>query len=125
MGLVRACRHTNRASITAVSVIQRIFLLMILTSFSLVLVDNAGIGGFHTDTGQRADFSRQGRNGVLGRVQSDGNDADFPFPVGNSHPSDDKLSIFMENAVEPFHRVGTFHDDAHHGYPCFHVPIPP
>lgn len=52
MGLVRACRVTSRASSTAVSVIQRIFLFIkcILFSFlPLLMAYHTGVGSFDAD----------------------------------------------------------------------------
>ena len=70
--------------------------------FSLIIALNAGIGGFDADSGKTADFARQRRNDILGCVQSDGNDADFPFAVGDAHASDD---IVIRSAISMFSTI--------------------
>ena len=50
----------------------------------------------------------------------DGDDADVPFPVGNTHTSDDVLPMFVQNGVELFNGFFIFHNDAHNGDSGFH-----
>ena len=69
---------------------------------------------------QKTKFSGKGRNGILGRIQRDGNNADLAFAVGNSHATDDEFSVLMEKRIESFDRTAIFHDNAHNSDPCFH-----
>ena len=65
-------------------------------------------------------FAGHGGNGILGSIQSDGDDIDALLPVGNTHPPDDIFTVFVENGVQTFDRITVFDDDAHNCNSCFH-----
>ena len=80
-----------------------------------------GILGLGADPLQAADFTAEGGDGVLGRVQHHGDDVHALFPVGKPHAADDVVAVLVQQLVQGRYRRLLRYDDADKGDSGFHV----
>ena len=74
------------------------------------------IDGFRTDAVQHAELAGQAADLVHRRVENNADNRKTALPVRQSHPSDNILSVFMQNTVHRFDRIGIFHHNSNQGY---------
>lgn len=78
------------------------------------------IDGFRTDAVQHAELAGQAVDLVHRRVENNADNRKTALPVRQSHPSDNILSVFMQNTVHRFDRIGIFHHNSNQGYAVVH-----